>query len=96
MREPFVVGVYYGCNKPKDFNEFLKPFVNELKFLQNNFVYNHKTVKIIIRAFICDAPARAAVKGIKGHNAPSGCVVVNVWHRLHIVIGEWYIFRHQI
>lgn len=69
----FVVGIYNGYNKPNSFEEFLDPFVNELIGLNYEYTFNNKTIKLKIRAFVCDAPARASITGTKGHNAYYGC-----------------------
>lgn len=69
----FVVGVYFGYHKPACFNDYLKPFVSEMKILLNKFSYNNKETKIKIRSFICDTPARCYVKGSKLFNGYHGC-----------------------
>lgn len=70
----YSVGFYCGRSKPKDVNEFLIPFVNELlEVIDENFTYNNKTYKVNCRAIICDAPARALIMGIKGHTGYSCC-----------------------
>lgn len=74
---PFVVGVYYGSSKPSDVHEFLKLFIQEAA--ENNVVFkNGQAIKLKIRNFICDAPARAYLKGIKGHNGYFACERCNV------------------
>lgn len=63
---PFVIGIYFGKGKPKILNEFLEDFVNEMKILlEEGLVVERleKTIKIKIRCFICDSPARAYIKG---------------------------------
>lgn len=72
-KKPFVVGIYYGRKKPKDFNQFLRPFVDEMKILTENFKFGEKSIKVIIRCFICDAPARNYCTGTKGFNGYFGC-----------------------
>lgn len=69
----FVVGVYHGFYKPEKFSEFLVPFVEEMKQLNGNYIFRDKSIKINIRAFICDAPARCYITGTKSHNAYFGC-----------------------
>ena len=65
---PFVIGIYYGKSKPSNVNDYLFDFVNEMTELQTSGVkYNDKLFQIALSAFICDAPARAFVKCVKGH-----------------------------
>lgn len=66
---PFVVGIYSGKGKPADLESYFRPFVAEMKELLHNSLKvttkNGKEllVKVTIRAFICDSPARALIKG---------------------------------
>lgn len=70
----YSVGFYSGRSKPKDVNEFLMPFINELReVIEEKFSYNNKTYEVNCRAVICDAPARALLMGIKGHTGYSCC-----------------------
>lgn len=68
----FVVGVYYGQKKPKCFEEFLKPFVQEVIAL-NDYIFNDKHIVMKIRCVVCDAPARNACLGTKSYNGYFGC-----------------------
>jgi hypothetical protein len=55
-------------------NLYLKPFLNELKPLEENGIDvndRHLVVKSI--AFICDAPTRSFVKRIIGHSGKHAC-----------------------
>jgi len=71
---PFAVGIYYGPSKPDDYNDLLKEFADEmLILLRKGFEYGDKVIKIKIRAIICDAPARAAIKYCKGHSGYCAC-----------------------
>lgn len=68
------VGIYSGNSKPIDVNEFLGPFIKELtELMKDNFSFDNKTYKVNCRAFICDAPARSLVLGIKTHTGYSCC-----------------------
>lgn len=69
----FVVGVYNGMQKPKCFEKFLSPFIDELLCLIETYSFQNVPIKVKIRAIVCDAPARAAILGIKGHSAYHGC-----------------------
>lgn len=61
---PIVVAIWCGESKPSELNEFLSPFVIELKqLLQTGLSINEHHINIKIRCFICDTPARALIKG---------------------------------
>ena len=73
-RQPFVIGLYSGATKPNNLADFLNEFVSEMATLERDGLYSldlHNNV--IISAVICDAPARAYVKNVKGHSGYSGC-----------------------
>jgi len=73
---PMIVGLYVGTSKPASVNEFLADFVTEMEELQaiGFAVKNDSPAKpVILRGFVCDAPARAFIKNIKGHNSLHGC-----------------------
>lgn len=66
-QDPFIIGIYCGKGKPKDLNAFLNDFVEEMIQLLDNDLYLEqfeKRIKITIRCFICDSPARAFIKGM--------------------------------
>ena len=71
----FVVGLYAGPSKPPSVGEYLKDFIQDLKLITSEgFDYNGKHFNVALPdAFICDAPARAFLKGIKGHTGYSAC-----------------------
>ncbi len=71
---PKVIGVWYDIGKPKNFNEFLWPFVGELlDILENGYVYNGEVLNLKILNFVLDAPARTSCKYIKHINGYNGC-----------------------
>jgi hypothetical protein len=76
---PFVIAVFFGEGKPP-LGEFLSKLVSELKTIE-------ETVHI---KFICDAPARAFIKGVKGHSGYSSCDKCNAHgvHVGHVVFDE--------
>lgn len=62
---PFVVSIWFGVGKPNPINDFLFSFINELKqILANGIVLNGFIIRIRVRCFICDTPARSLLKGI--------------------------------
>lgn len=72
--KPFAVLVFYGNGKPKDSLQFFEPFVRELNdLLKKGVSIKSHEFKIVIRSIICDTPARAQVKGTKGHTSFNGC-----------------------
>lgn len=73
-KKPFSIGIYYGLQKPKSCDEYLKSFSEEIKKINNDGIcFSGKTYFIKINCFICDAPAQAFVKGIVAHNGYAGC-----------------------
>lgn len=73
---PFIIGLYSGEKKPDDIGKYLHDFVEEMKEIQIHGVplgRRENNVTVSLSCFICDAPARAFVKQIKGHNAYHGC-----------------------
>ena len=82
--EPFVVGVYCGQTKPSDLNAYLSDFVNELlHLLQYGIDFGESHFGVTVNSFVCDAPARAMLKNIKGHSGFHGC------EKCHDE-GEWH------
>ena len=54
------------------FSEYLCAFISELQELcETGIFYNGLKYEIIISSFVCDAPARAFLKNIKGHTGYS-------------------------
>lgn len=78
----FLIGVYWGYNKPVDGNLFIKDFVDEISSLIINGIYvdiiienTLKTVhkKVAIDSFCCDAPAKAFLLKTKSHTGFFSC-----------------------
>lgn len=64
----FLIGVYWGKDKPKDSNIFLRDMVNELKELsKNGLITDFGKKRVVISGFCCDAPARSFILKTKGH-----------------------------
>lgn len=72
-RKPVPIAIFCTNSKPRSLSGYLKDLVCELKSLSNGFVVNGKTFFLTVCSVICDAPARAFIKGIKSHNGYSGC-----------------------
>lgn len=71
--KPVLIDIFCGNSKPQSLSLYLKALVCELKYLSNGFMLNSKTFFLTVCSVICNAPARAFIKGIKSHNGYSGC-----------------------
>lgn len=70
-----VAGVFVGNSKPIDVNEYLGEFVTELNCLvEEGITYKTTDFIVRVRSFICDAPARSFVLGVKGHSGFYSCI----------------------
>ena len=72
--DPFILGLYSGEQNPEDLDSYLYDFVEEMQDLE------HQSLQIVdhslfvkLDCFVCDAPARAFIKQVKGHNGYHGC-----------------------
>ena len=71
---PFIVGLYSGNYKPESPNEFLNDFVEESSHLIKNGVeIKNKKFNFVLKALVCDTPARAYIKCTKGHTDFDAC-----------------------
>ena len=72
--KPFIVALYSGHHKPKNL-DFLHDFVAELKKImeQGIRIDNSPLIPVHLKCIICDAPAKAQVKGIVQYNGRFGC-----------------------
>ncbi|KAJ8948268.1 hypothetical protein NQ314_008448 [Rhamnusium bicolor] len=69
-----MVGLYYGNEKPKFVNEYLRDFVNEaINLIQNGMCIEKKRYKFRIKMLTCDVPAKSYMLCIKGHTAYYSC-----------------------
>lgn len=69
-----VAGLYVGNSKPNDPNDYLEELVSELlDLIRDGIVYQDRKLNISVRAFICDAPARAFILGVKHHSGFYSC-----------------------
>jgi hypothetical protein len=80
--EPFVIGIFYGVSKPINL-DFLIDFCTEYTMLrQSGIRLDDIVVSFSLSCLICDAPARAFLKCIKGHTSYSACErcsVCGIW-----------------
>ncbi|CAI6355527.1 unnamed protein product [Macrosiphum euphorbiae] len=75
----FLIGLYWGKEKAKDSNTFLKYMVDECNELyQIGFKTPHGTKKVVVELFCCDAPAKSYILKTKSHNGFYSCTRCNV------------------
>ena len=73
-KNPFIVGLFCGKEKPESAAEFLSDFVAEVgDLITNGFILESNVLPVVIHSFVCDAPARAFIKGIKGLSGYASC-----------------------
>ena len=73
-QSPFLVALFSGTTKPTSVSVFLEDFLTEYAHLkENKLLYNDTQYTVSIRAFVCDAPARAFLKCIKSHSGYFSC-----------------------
>ncbi|EEC19829.1 hypothetical protein IscW_ISCW024921, partial [Ixodes scapularis] len=71
---PFIVGCFHGFSKPHSVSEYLSEFVDDIsEILKDGIEHGGRRYSFFIKAFVCDAPARAFLLGIKGHSGYSSC-----------------------
>ena len=71
--DPFVIGLHCGNGKPENVNDYLKLVVEELNNFEAPFEVDGKSFLLRVLCLICDAPARAYIKGVKSHSGFYGC-----------------------
>ena len=75
----FLVGIFYGRDKPNDCNEFLSMFVNEAKnYINEGYKYNNLKYNIAIEGYIFDTPAKSFILNVKGHTGYDSCLACNI------------------
>uniref|UniRef100_A0A2S2NIG0 Transposase domain-containing protein n=1 Tax=Schizaphis graminum TaxID=13262 RepID=A0A2S2NIG0_SCHGA len=74
------VGLYYGLEKPSDMNIFLDSFISEIVELSQHGITNSNGILFSIKivGFVCDAPAKKDLLGIKGHGGYFSCTKCTV------------------
>ena len=73
IKKPVLVGLFCGETKPSNLSEYFRDFVEDLTNCANEVLFREKMFIFKVSNIICDAPARAFVKAVKGHNAYHGC-----------------------
>ena len=71
---PLLVCLFTARKKPDPIEEFMEDFLRELShLLSNGIVIDGNIINITLHSFVCDAPARASIKGIKYHSGFYSC-----------------------
>lgn len=87
LNEPFIIGLYVGHKDPQNVHDYLENLIIELNdFFKNRFECNESRFKFSVRHYILDAPARAFIKCIIGHNGYGACEKCTL-------IGKWIANR---
>ena len=94
--EPFIVALYYGISKPNSVEDFMRDFLSELGELkQSGIQCGGSSVPLKIKVFVCDAPARVFLKGIKGHSGYypcERCTIKGQYNHRRVVLHSKDIF----
>ena len=70
----FVIAAYEGTGQPICANEYIRDFVDEVKYLTlNGCKVNGRIYKFRLRCLICDSPATCFIIGCKYHGAIVAC-----------------------
>ncbi|XP_025262237.1 uncharacterized protein LOC112637231 [Camponotus floridanus] len=73
-RSPMIAGLYAGKKKPANFADFLEDFNEELlDLIREGICYKNRIIKLKVRCFIADTPARADCLNIVGHTGFNSC-----------------------
>jgi len=69
----FPIAITCGKSKPENL-DFLHDTVEELsQILQNGLQFGETNMQVTLKSIVCDAPARAMVKGMKQYSGYFGC-----------------------
>lgn len=71
--EPVTIGLFCGTCKPTSLAEYLEDFIAEVNELANGFEFEGVRLTLQLSSMVCDAPARAFLKNVKGHTGYHGC-----------------------
>ena len=83
MNKPFMIGIFHGSSKPKDPNDFMKDFTEEMQALQiSGVLLDGHQYKLELKGLVCDAPAKAFILCTKNHTGYCSCTKC-------VEEGEW-------
>lgn len=78
-RHIFLIGAYYGLEKPYDSNLYLSATVNDIKDVyQNGITIEGLYYDCQIDSIIADAPAKSYILSVKGHCAYYSCTKCHI------------------
>lgn len=70
---PFI-GAFAGPSKPHSSSNFLLPLVDELQHLMSHcLTVTDQQIQVLLKAIVCDVPARSFIMMAKGHSHRSSC-----------------------
>jgi len=88
--KPFVIGVFCGHLKPSNIDTYLADFVSEIKpLLKYGVELAEIRFEVTLHCCLCDTPARAMIKNVKG---PAGCSGCNKCEDIPLQHGNIYCF----
>lgn len=67
------IGLFCGTSKPTSLAEYLQEFISEVNELAKGFEFEGVMLTLLLSSMVCDAPARAFLKNVKGHTGYHGC-----------------------
>ncbi len=67
------IGLFCGESKPSSLDEYLEDFICEIKHLSHGFEFEGLKLTLQLTSMVCDAPAHAFLKKVKGHAGYHGC-----------------------
>ncbi len=73
QEEPVTIGLFCGESKPSSLDEYLEDFICEIKHLSYGFEFEGLKLTLQLTSMVCDAPAHAFLKKVKGHAGYHGC-----------------------
>lgn len=72
--KPFAIAIYSGNSKPGNVNDFINDFILEIiNLIRRGLTVSQTRFNVRIHCFECDTPARAFLKGTKGHTGFYSC-----------------------
>lgn len=92
FKHVFPVGIFCGNSKPIPISHFFEDFINECIVLtREGFTFRGQTFSFQIHSFICDAPAKAYIKCIKGptgYSCCDKCTVSGVYNNRRMIFKD--------
>ena len=87
----FVVALFCGNKKPDSINDYLEDFVAELsELIEYSTTINGNQYDVMVKCFLCDAPAREFLKCIISHTGYDSCerCCIHGTHEGHVVFND--------